>query len=76
MMVVPLEVAEELQAMRQELATLRAALTPLLADAGWLTVHDAAMKYRVSESTINRWVQAGRMEAKGAGASRRVKMIA
>jgi excisionase family DNA binding protein len=73
MELVPLSVANELQRMRSEIAEMRTLLAPIMKDAGWLTVKDAATKYGVDVSTINRWVQSGRMCAKGAGASRRVR---
>lgn len=73
MMVVPLAVAEEMRAMRKQIAELTAVVAPLMQEAQWLTISEAAKKYKTSKSTINRWVQEGRLIAKGAGASRRVR---
>lgn len=61
-------------AVRAELSPIASAIAPLLDEAGWLTIAGAAEKFNVDRSTINRWVQNGRMEAKGAGQSRRVRM--
>lgn len=74
MMVVPLQVANELASLRAEVAKLTEIVSPLINDAEWLSVQEAQDKYNTSRSTINRWVQIGRMQAKGAGASRRVRM--
>lgn len=73
MMVVPMAVAEEIRLMREQIAALTSAVTPILKDAQWMSVSDAAEKFNTSRSTINRWVQEGRFDAKGAGASRRVR---
>lgn len=75
MQLVPLPVAQELQNLRSEVAELRKLLTPIMADTKWLTIKDAAKKYDVNPSTINRWVQSGQMRAKGAGANRRVQKV-
>ena len=72
-MYVPVAIATELKMMREQIAALTKAVKPALADADWLSVTDAAKKFKVSQSSINRWVQEGRLEAKGSGASRRVR---
>ncbi|PYG33097.1 helix-turn-helix domain-containing protein [Pelagimonas varians] len=73
MMVVPLAVAEEMRLMREQIEALTEAVRPILQDAEWLSVNDAADKFKVNRNTINRWVQEDRFMAKGSGSSRRVK---
>lgn len=75
MMVVPMQVANELADLRAEVAKLTDIVRPLILKAEWLSVQEAQDEYNASRSTINRWVQIGRMEAKGAGSSRRVRMV-
>lgn len=75
MMVVPMAVADEMRQMREQIAALTEAMKPILQDAQWLSVDDAMEKYNASRSTINRWVQEGRLVAKGAASSRRVREI-
>lgn len=66
MMVVPMEVADELRRMREQIAALTEAVAPVLEDAKWMSIADAMEKFEASRTTINRWVQDGRLVAKGA----------
>lgn len=72
---VPLDVAQELRALRADLAELRAAVQPIAARAEWQTVEDAALQHGVTIGTVNRWVRDGKMQATGSGRGRRVRLI-
>lgn len=72
---VPLDVLQELQALRADLAELRAAVQPLAARVEWQTVEDAARQHGVTIGTVNRWVRQGKMKATGSGRGRRVRLV-
>mgnify|MGYP001549172770 CR=1 FL=1 len=59
----------ELAALRREVEALRETVAP----DEWRSVTDAAACYGVSESTVRRWIAAGRIEARGAGKTRQVR---
>ncbi|ANB33268.1 excisionase family DNA binding protein [Rhodovulum sulfidophilum] len=40
----------------------------------WGTVSEAARHYRVTDSTVRRWISDGRVEARGVGKARRVRL--
>ncbi|WP_164989274.1 helix-turn-helix domain-containing protein [Roseovarius sp. A46] len=40
----------------------------------WLNVADAAKHFKVSTSTIRRWIKEGRIEAKGSAKRRQVRL--
>lgn len=66
----------EIEALRAEVRALRlmlegATVTPA---PDWVSIGDAAKHYDVDVSTVHRWIGNGRIEAKGAGKMRRVKI--
>lgn len=62
--------------MRQEIAALRRAIESATIKPApeWVSVSEAASLRGCSASTISRLIASGRMEAKGAGKSRLVKV--
>lgn len=40
----------------------------------WLTISEAARKMEVDRTTIHRWADTGRIEVRGSGKTRRVKV--
>jgi excisionase family DNA binding protein len=54
----------------QEIRELRQKIEP---PQEWLNVADAAKHFKVSTSTIRRWIKHGRIEAKGSGKRRQVR---
>lgn len=71
--IVPTDFLERIEA---RLASLQkqidgATITPA---PEWLNVTDAAEKMGVNRSTIHNWAKAGKIEAKGSGKRRRVKI--
>lgn len=70
---VPLDVAEEIRALRAEVAALTAVVAPLAKNGGWMTPEEAAAEAGVSVATINRWAQRGIYERTGSGRARKVR---
>lgn len=64
-------VAAEIAPLRAELRELRQKIAP---PKDWLTIPEAAEHYGKSPVTIRRWIKEGRLEAKGSGALRKVRV--
>ena len=68
--------AGDLAALREQVARLErridgATITPA---PEWVPVPEAARRLHVSPQTVHRWIREGRIEAKGAGKARRVRV--
>lgn len=64
----PLDAETIRQIIREEIRAVVAS------EPAWLQVSQAAQKLGVSENTIRRWAREGRIETKGAGKARLVKV--
>lgn len=64
-------VAEAVAPLAREIRELRQRIDP---PREWVSVAEAAGQYGVSPATIRRWISEGKMETKGAGKARRVRL--
>jgi len=64
-------VAQAVAPLAAELRELRQKIDP---PKEWVTVHEAADQFGVSVGTVRRWISEGRIEAKGKGKAKRVRV--
>ena len=63
------ELTAEVRALRAELSAVRVDHQPQ-----WLTVPEYAKRMNVTTRTVRDWIAAGRVEARGAGKAREVRL--
>lgn len=64
-------VAEAVAPLAKQVQELRRRIEP---QEEWLTIREAAERANVTTATVRRWINDGRVEAKGYGKARRVRL--
>lgn len=62
------------QIVREEMKTIHERMDVLAPPPDWLTIEEACQRLEVGKSTVYRMINEGRIEAKGVGKSRRVRL--
>lgn len=70
------EHTRRIEAMESRIERLCAALEAVQVqrEPEWLKVNDYAKRFEITPRTVNRWIDEGKLKARGAGRAREVKL--